>query len=137
MVTSIVCANDGSAHADVGLVYAVELAKLTGASLTILTVNLALGGALWPLFYLWPEREAEAVTKKAAALAKAMGLTDVVATVIVARAAGPAIVSHANAIGADHIVVGCGKQLGVKRVALGSVAADVAGQATCSVTIAR
>jgi nucleotide-binding universal stress UspA family protein len=36
-----------------------------------------------------------------------------------------------------HIVMGTGDKRGISRLVLGSVAADVAGRAHCSVTIAR
>jgi hypothetical protein len=46
------------------------------------------------------------------------------------------IVDHAEKNGFDHIIVG-NPRLGVARLVLGSVAAEVAAKAHCSVTIAR
>ena len=48
MTKKILCPVDGSDHSDVGLVRAAELARLTGAHLTICAVNLAVGGARGP-----------------------------------------------------------------------------------------
>ena len=43
----------------------------------------------------------------------------------------------ARALACDQIVMGTGDKRGVKRLVLGSVAAEVAGQAGCTVTVAR
>ena len=116
---------------------AAELAKLTGAHLTICAVNLAIGGAKGPLINQWTDAEAEAVLKKAEAEAMATGAADVGTVTVVSRTAGPAIIAYAEEIGADHIVLGTGDKRGVRRLVLGSVAAEVAGQAGCTVTVAR
>lgn len=137
MTTKILCPTDGSDHAMVGVIKAAELAKLTGAHLTICAINLALGGARGPLINQWPDEEAEAILKKAETEAKAAGATDVGTVTVVSRTAGPAIIAYAEEIGADHIVLGTGDKRGVKRLVLGSVAAEVAGQAGCTVTVAR
>jgi nucleotide-binding universal stress UspA family protein len=137
MTKKILCPVDGSEHADVGLRHAVELAKLTGAHLTICAVNLALGGARGPTINQWPDEEAEALVAKAEASAKAMGASDIGTAVVISRTAAPAIIAYAEELGADQIVMGTGDKRGVKRLVLGSVAAEVAGQAGCSVTVAR
>jgi len=137
MTKKILCPTDGSDHAMVGVVRAAELAKLTGAHLTICAVNLAIGGAKGPLINQWTDAEAEAVLKRAEAEAMASGATDVGTVTVVSRTAGPAIITYAEEIGADHIVLGTGDKRGVRRLVLGSVAAEVAGQAGCTVTVAR
>lgn len=137
MTKKILCPTDGSDHAMVGVVRAAELAKLTGAHLTICAVNLAIGGAKGPLINQWTDAEAEAMLQKAEAEAKASGATDVGTVTVVSRNAGPAIIAYAEEIGADHIVLGTGDKRGIKRLVLGSVAAEVAGQAGCTVTVAR
>ena len=137
MTKKILCPTDGSDHATVGLIKAAELAKLTGAHLTICAINLALGGARGPLINHWTDDEAEEVLKKASGQAKAAGATDIDTVVVVSRTAGPAIIAYGEEIGADHIVMGTGDKRGVKRLVLGSVAAEVAGQAHCTVTVAR
>lgn len=137
MTKKILCPTDGSDHAMVGVVRAAELAKLTGAHLTICAVNLAIGGAKGPLINQWTDAEAEAVLRQAEAEAKASGAADVGTVTVVSRNAGPAIIAYAEQIGADHIVLGTGDKRGVRRLVLGSVAAEVAGQAGCTVTVAR
>jgi nucleotide-binding universal stress UspA family protein len=86
---------------------------------------------------MWTDAEAEALLAKAEADAKAMGATDVGTAVLIAREAAPAIVTYAEEAGASQIVMGTGDKRGVKRLVLGSVAAEVAAQAGCSVTVAR
>jgi nucleotide-binding universal stress UspA family protein len=137
MTKKILCPTDGSDHATVGLLQAAELARLTGAHLTICAVNLALGGARGPLINHWTDAEAEEVLRKAAETARAAGATDLDPVAEVSRTAGPAIITYGEEIGADHIVMGTGDKRGVKRLVLGSVAAEVAGQAHCTVTVAR
>lgn len=137
MTKKILCPVDGSDHAEVGLRQAVELAKLTGAHLTICAVNLALGGARGPTINQWPDDEAKALVDKAESIAKSAGATDVATSVVISRTAAGAIISYAEELGADQIVMGTGDKRGVKRLVLGSVAAEVAGQAGCSVTVAR
>jgi nucleotide-binding universal stress UspA family protein len=137
MTKKILCPTDGSDHAMIGVLQAAELAKLTGAHLTICAINLALGGARGPLINHWTDAEAEEVLKKAAAAAKAEGATDIDTVAVVSRTAAPAIIAYGEEIGADHIIMGTGDKRGVKRLVLGSVAAEVAGQAHCTVTVAR
>jgi nucleotide-binding universal stress UspA family protein len=136
-MTKVLCPIDGSDHSATGLAQAAELAKLKGAPLTICAVNLALGGARGPTINQWKDEEAEALLAKAAAEAKAAGAKDISTAVLVAREAGPAIVTYAAEIGATQIVMGTGDKRGVKRLVLGSVAAEVAAKAGCSVTVAR
>jgi nucleotide-binding universal stress UspA family protein len=136
-MAKILCPVDGSDHAATGLAQAVELARLKGAHLTVCAVNLALGGARGPTINQWTDEEAEALLAKAEAVARAAGATDVGTAVLISREAAPAIVTYAEEIGADQIVMGTGDKRGVRRLVLGSVAAEVAGQAKCSVTVAR
>jgi nucleotide-binding universal stress UspA family protein len=137
MTKTILCPVDGSDHSEVGLRKAAELAKLTGAHLRICAVNLALGGARGPTINQWSDEDAKALLHKAEAAAKTAGVTDMGTVAVIARNAGPAIIAYAEEIGADHIVMGTGDKRGVKRLVLGSVAAEVSGQAACTVTVAR
>jgi nucleotide-binding universal stress UspA family protein len=136
-MTKILCPVDGSDHAATGLSQAAELAKLKGAHLTICAVNLAIGGARGPTINMWKDDEADALLAKAEADARAMGATDVGTAVLIAREAAAAIVTYAEEIGASQIVMGTGDKRGVTRLVLGSVAAEVAAKAGCSVTVAR
>jgi nucleotide-binding universal stress UspA family protein len=137
MTKTILCPVDGSDHAAVGLAKAAELARLTGAHLTVCAVNLATGGARGPTINLWSDADARALLDKAEAAARAAGATDVGTMLLVAREAAPAIIAYAAEAGVDHIVMGTGDKRGVRRLVLGSVATEVAGQAGCSVTVAR
>jgi nucleotide-binding universal stress UspA family protein len=136
-MATILCPVDGSDHAAVGLAHAAELARLKGAHLTICAINLAVGGARGPMSNVWMDDEAKGLLAKAEADAKAAGAVDVGTAVLIAREAGPAIVTYAEEIGADQIVMGTGDKRGVKRFVLGSVASEVASTAGCSVTVAR
>lgn len=136
-MAKILCPVDGSDHSTTGLAHAAELARLRGVHLTICAVNLAIGGARGPTINQWNNEEAETLLAKAEADARAAGATDVGTAVLIAREAAPAILTYAEEIGADHIVMGTGDKRGVRRLVLGSVAAEVAGQAKCSVTVAR
>lgn len=137
MTSKILCPVDGTDHAEIGLVKAAELARLTGAHLTVCAVNIATGSAIGPTTNVWSESDAQALLDKAEATARAAGASDVGTAVLIARSAAPAIVTYAEEIGADQIVMGTGDKRGVKRLVLGSVAAEVAGQAGCTVTVAR
>ncbi|AZL58878.1 universal stress protein [Tabrizicola piscis] len=137
MTTIILCPVDGSEHAAKGLALAANLARLKGAHLTICAINLAVGGARGPTIKLWTEDEAAGLLAKAEAAAIAAGATDVATAELVSSTAAPAIIAYAEEIGADQIVMGTGDKRGLKRLVLGSVAAEVAGQAGCSVTVAR
>ena len=137
MAGKILCPVDGSEHAAKGLALAADLARLRGAHLTVCAINLAVGGARGPTINHWTDEEAEALVASAEAAAIAAGAKDVGTAVLVSSAAGPAIIAYAEEIGADHIVMGTGDKRGLKRLVLGSVAAEVAAEAKCSVTVAR
>lgn len=137
MSKKILCPTDGSDHAAVGLAHAIELAKQSGAKLTACVVNIAHGGARGPTINHWTAEEVAALISAAEATGKAAGLADVGTVELVAREAAPAIIAYADQNGYDHIVMGTGDKRGVKRLVLGSVAAEVSGQAHCTVTVAR
>ena len=137
MTKKILCPTDGSDHARRGLDRAVELAKLSGARLTVCVVNIAHGGARGPTIAHWKEGEVADLLAAAEAIGKAAGLADVGTVELMSREAAPAIIVYADENGYDHIVMGTGDKRGVKRLVLGSVAAEVAGQAHCTVTVAR
>ncbi len=98
---------------------------------------MARGGARGPLIYSWDDDEVKRVLDSAAAEARKAGATAVDELALRSREAAAAIVQYAEENGYDHIVVGTGDKRGVSRLVLGSVAADVAGRAHCSVTVAR
>ena len=90
-----------------------------------------------PLVYAWPEDEAEDVLVAARAEAAKLGLPMSEPKSWLHAAASAGIIQFAAAHKVDHIVMGTGDKRGLSRLMLGSVAADVAARAPCSVTIAR
>ncbi len=137
MVRKVLCAHDGMEHSDAAVLLAAELAKATGASLTCLAVNTALGGARGPVTMTWDDREADAVAASASRVATQAGASDVKTVIAKGRDPAGAIVHYAFEHGFDHIVVGTGEKGAMKRLVIGSVSADVAAKAHCPVTIAR
>lgn len=137
MVAKILCPTDGTDHGMTGVVKAAELSRLTSAPLTICIVNVAHGGARGPTINHWPHEEVQAMLDAAVSKAAAEGALGVSKVELLAREPGPAIVAYADQEGFDQIVMGTGDKHGVKRLVLGSVAAEVAGSAHCSVMVAR
>jgi nucleotide-binding universal stress UspA family protein len=137
MPKKILCAVDGSDHSATAVRQAAELAKAMGAELTLIAVNLALGGPRGPLAYSWDDAEADVVAAKAQAAAKAAGFVDAKSVIAKGRDPAGSIVHYAYENGFDHIVTGTGEKHGLSKLVLGSVSADVAAKAHCPVTIAR
>ena len=131
----ILCSVDGSDHADIALLAAMELAGKLGAELSLITVNVAFGRS--PQALVWTKQEAQAILDAAAALVSTSGQKVSGATVVVAREASGGIIDYAIAHDIDAIVLGTGDKRGLSRLFLGSVAADVAYRAPCTVIIAR
>lgn len=137
MTSRILCPTDGSDHATLGVHKAIELARLTGAQLTICVVNVAHGAARGPVIHHWTKAEVAKLLEQSEAVARTLGTAQVGTVELVAREPAPAIIAYADENGYDHIVMGTGDKRGVKRLVLGSVAASVASEAHCSVTVAR
>lgn len=137
MTSKILCATDGTDHSANAIELAAQLASKLGAKLSICVVNVARGGARGPLIYNWEDDQVKKILDDAAAAARKAGAAAVDELALRSREAAAAIVQYAEENGYDHIVVGTGDKRGVSRLVLGSVAADVAGRAHCSVTVAR
>lgn len=137
MTSKILCATDGTDHSLHAIQLAAQMSAKLGAKLSICAVNVARGGARGPLIYSWEDEDVKKVLDKAAAEARKAGASAVEELSLRSREAAAAIVQYAEENGFDHIVVGTGDKRGVSRLVLGSVAADVAGRAHCSVTVAR
>jgi nucleotide-binding universal stress UspA family protein len=90
-----------------------------------------------PVLYSFSEADAKKITHNAAEKARLAGLKNVHEAVILSREADSGIVQYAYEKKIDHIVVGTGDKGTISRLVLGSVAADVARRAHCTVTIAR
>ncbi|HMS94059.1 MAG: universal stress protein [Tabrizicola sp.] len=137
MAKKILCPTDGTDHGTIGVILAAEVAKATGFHLTICAVNIAHGGVRGPTISHWKADEVAKVLADAEAVARSEGAADVGTMEVVAREAAPAIIAFAEQNGYTHIVMGTGDKRGLQRLVLGSVAAEVASRAHCTVTIAR
>jgi len=137
MTKKILCATDGTAHSEHAVQLAGELSGKLGAELGVCIVNVAHGGARGPLIYSMEDSDVKRVLDSAAAAAKKAGAKKVQEVALRSRDAAAAIVQYAEENGFDHIVTGTGDKHGVSRLMLGSVAADVASRAHCTVTVAR
>lgn len=137
MTKKILCATDGAAHSEHAVQLAADMSAKLGADLGICIVNVARGGARGPLIYTMEDSEVKRVLDSAAAAAKKAGAKKVQEVALRSRDAAAAVVQYAEENGFDHIVTGTGDKHGVSRLVLGSVAADIASRAHCTVTIAR
>ena len=137
MTSKILCATDGTENSTHAVELAGLLAAKLGASLSICAVNVARGGVRGPLIYNWEDAEVKSILDAAAKTARKAGASQVDELALRSREAASAIVQYAEENGYGHIVVGTGDKRGVSRLILGSVAADVASRAHCSVTVAR
>lgn len=133
----ILVATDGTSHTTHAVQLAGEMAGKLGADLVICTVNVARGGTRGPVLYDKGEDEVRRILDQAAAIAREAGAKKVTETELRSREAAAGIVQYAEENGFDHIVCGTGDKHGVSRLVLGSVAADVASRAHCTVTVAR
>ena len=134
----ILCSVDGSDHADIALLAAMELAGKLGAELSLVTVNVAFGSSpRGTQALVWTKEEAQAILDAAAAVVSKSGQKVSGATVVVAREVSGGIIDYAIEHDIDAICIGTGDKRGLSRLILGSVAADVAHRAPCTVIIAR
>ena len=137
MTKKILCAIDDTEHAKAAIVQAAELSAKTGAALTLCTVNVLMGGLRGPPIYLHDDAVIKNILDVGAAMAKQHGAKITTETELKGREISTAVVHFAEQNGFDHIVTGTGDKRGLSRLALGSVAADIAGKAHCTVTVAR
>lgn len=137
MTNRILCPIDGTDHAAHAVDVATDLATRYGAELLLCVVNVAHGGGRGPLIHHWSDAEAQKILDEASAIAVAKGVTPTGTAIVIDREAASGIVTYAGMNKVDHIVMGTGDKRGLSRLVLGSVAADVAGRAHCTVTIAR
>ena len=144
MFNKIIVAFDGSRCAGTALDKAIELARLTAASLSILTVyrhHGALEATMWVDsrdFAISPDNETKAAARKVAEAAKARALDAGVADVhAYIRPGNPArtIVAESKTQGADLIVIGSRGLGSAERFLLGSVSHKVTGLAECPVLV--
>ena len=137
MYKKILCAIDGSDHAQIAVNQAVDLARSEGAQLSFVMVNVATGGPRGPLMYRWDEPYVAKTLASARASAEKAGLAGVDAVEIKSRDAAAAVVEYADEKAVDNIVTGTGDRSVISRLGLGSFAREVSAKAHCSVMVAR
>ena len=137
MAKKILCAIDDTDHAKSAVIAAAELSIKLGAQLTVCTVNVLMGGLRGPPIFLHDEASIKKTLDSAASLARKHGAKNMSEAELKGREISTAVVLYAEQNGFDHIVTGTGDKRGLSRLVLGSVAADIAGKAHCTVTIAR
>jgi nucleotide-binding universal stress UspA family protein len=138
MINRIVCGVDGTDHSQVALLAAAELAAKFGADLTICLVNVVFGTSpRSPHVPTWTDAEAQQILDDASGFLASHGHGAAKAVALKNREASSGLIDFALANQIDHIVIGTGDKRGLSRLFLGSVAADVAARAPCTVIIAR
>jgi nucleotide-binding universal stress UspA family protein len=145
MFTRIVVGTDGSDTAGEAVDQAIDLARLTGATLGIVSAYQPVPkrriqgeqeGAPSDIAHeIGPREDVNLVLDAAAAKARAGGVD--VTTHPVQDDPADAILNVAEEIGADLIVVGNKGMTGARRYLLGSVPNNVSHHAPCSVIIVR
>jgi nucleotide-binding universal stress UspA family protein len=139
MYTSIVVGTDGSPTADIALGKGIELARLTGATLHVVSAYepapaRVTGGAPSAEFSVQPDFKADAVLQRA--LSRLGGDDIEVQQHAPKGSAADALLAIAEEQGADLIVIGSVGMQGARRV-LGSVPNKISHQAPCDVLIVQ
>jgi nucleotide-binding universal stress UspA family protein len=144
--TRIVIGTDGSDTAGEAVDQAIDLAKVTGASLGIVSafapvskrrVQSEQEGAPADIAHeIGPREDVNLVLDAAAAKARAAGVGDVTTHPVEADPAD-AILNVAEEVKADLIVVGNKGMTGARRYLLGSVPNNISHHAPCSVMIVQ
>lgn len=137
MDKKILCATDGTSHADKAVELASELAARSGAELHICTVNVMRGGARAPFIPSLADKEVDQILNHAADVAKKAGVTPAHKVALLGRDIAGSIVQYCETHNCDHVVTGTGDKHGISRLVLGSVASEIVSKAHCTVTVAR
>ncbi len=139
--TRILLATDGSSHAALAAMKAVELAKSTGARLHVVAVGRTFPAAVYDVYTeAWREdlrREAQEVLDAQVKKIEEAGGTVAIAHLKMNERRDEAIVHLAEEIDADLIVIGSRGFGGLKRALLGNVADSVVRHAHCPVLVVR
>lgn len=139
MYSTIVVGTDGSDTADVAIERAGALAALCGASVHLVhgcAANVAFADPSMGTAILIPQETIEQLENRLEEQAEKLRDQGVDATVhVVTKSGGEALLSFAESLDADLIVVGNRGMTGKKRFFLGSVPNAVSHHAPCSVLI--
>ena len=139
--TRILLATDGSPHAELAALKAVDLAKSTKARLHVVAVGRTFPGAVYDVYTEAGRedlrREAQEVLDQQVRKIEEAGGTVAIAHLKMNERRDEAIVHLAEDIDADLIVIGSRGFGGLRRALLGNVADSVVRHAHCPVLVVR
>jgi nucleotide-binding universal stress UspA family protein len=139
--TRILLATDGSPHAELAAIKAVDLAKSTGARLHVVAVGRTFPAAVYDVYTEAGRedlrREAQEVLDQQVRKIEEAGGTVAIAHLKMNERRDEAIVHLAEDIDADLIVIGSRGFGGLRRALLGNVADSVVRHAHCPVLVVR
>jgi nucleotide-binding universal stress UspA family protein len=141
--TRILLATDGSPHAQLAAMKAVDLAKSTGARLHVVAVGRTFSQGVYEFYTETEEgrkalrREAQEVLDEQVRKIEEAGGTVAIAPLKMGERRDEAIVHLAEEIGADLIVIGSRGRGGLRRALMGSVSDSVVRHAHCPVLVVR
>jgi nucleotide-binding universal stress UspA family protein len=139
--TRILLATDGSPHAELAAMKAVELAKSTNARLHAVAVGRTFPAAVYDVYTEAGRedlrREAQEILDEQVRKIEEAGGTVAIAHLKMDERRDEAIVHLAEEIDADLIVIGSRGYGGLKRALLGNVADSVVRHAYCPVLVVR
>ena len=139
--TRILLATDGSPHAELAALKAVDLAESTGARLHVVAVGRTFPAAVYDVYTEAGSedlrREAQTILDEQVRKIEEAGGTVAIAHLKMNERRDEAIVHLAEEIGAVLIVMGSRGFGGLKRALLGNVADSVVRHAHCPVLVVR
>ncbi len=137
----ILLATDGSPHAELAAMKAVDLAHSTGARLHVVAVGRTFPTAVYDVYTETGQedlrREAQEILDEQVRKIEEAGGTVAIAHLKMDERRDEAIVHLAEEIGADLIVIGSRGFGGLRRALLGNVADSVVRHAHCPVLVVR
>ncbi len=137
----ILLATDGSPHAELAALKAVDLAHSTGARLHVVAVGRTFPTAVYDVYTETGQedlrREAQEILDEQVRKIEEAGGTVAIAHLKMDERRDEAIVHLAEEIGADLIVIGSRGFGGLRRALLGNVADSVVRHAHCPVLVVR
>jgi nucleotide-binding universal stress UspA family protein len=139
--TRILLATDGSPHAELAAMTAIDLAESTNSRLHVVAVGRTFDAAVYEVYTEtgWEEirREAQEILDEQVRKIEDAGGTVAIAHLRMGERRDEAIVHLAEEIGAGLIVIGSRGFGGLKRALLGNVADSVVRHAHCPVLVVR
>ena len=137
MPKKILCAVDGSEHANSAITLAAQMAKSFAASPSLLVIDqVSFDGRGGTSHRLGTEAVRD-IHAKSNAVAVAAGFSGAKLDAVAGRDVARAILNFSEENGIDHIIVGTGEKSAATRLVIGSVSHDLVVRAHCGVTVAR